>query len=34
MVKLLDTKPNFLEVNNVLIENQPALKNPTMKLFK
>ena len=31
MVKLLDTKPNFLEVNNVLIENQPALKNPTMK---
>jgi hypothetical protein len=31
IVRLLDTKPNFLEVDVVLIENQPALKNPTMK---
>ena len=31
MVQILDTKSNLLEVNNVLIENQPALKNPTMK---
>lgn len=31
IVKLLDTKPNFLDVDVVLIENQPALKNPTMK---
>ena len=30
-MKLLDTKPNFLDVDVVLIENQPALKNPTMK---
>ena len=31
MVKELDTKKNFLSVDCVLIENQPALKNPTMK---
>jgi len=31
MVKILDTKSNFLDVDHVLIENQPALKNPTMK---
>tara|TARA_B100000214_G_C23777926_1_gene539915 strand:+ start:47 stop:730 length:684 start_codon:yes stop_codon:yes gene_type:complete len=31
MVEKLTKKPNFLEVNTVLIENQPALKNPTMK---
>ena len=31
MVKLLDSHPEFVEVDLVLIENQPALKNPTMK---
>lgn len=31
MVKILNEKKNFLEVDAVLIENQPALKNPTMK---
>ena len=31
MVQILDKKENFLEVDHVLIENQPALKNPTMK---
>ena len=31
MVEELNKKPNFLDVNTVLIENQPALKNPTMK---
>jgi len=31
MVKKLDEKNNFLDVDTVLIENQPALKNPTMK---
>ena len=31
IVACLDEKPNFLETNLVLIENQPALKNPTMK---
>jgi len=31
MVQVLNEKQNFLEVNTVLIENQPALKNPTMK---
>ena len=31
MVEILNKKPNFLEVDAVLIENQPALKNPTMK---
>ena len=31
IVECLDEKPNFLETNRVLIENQPALKNPTMK---
>lgn len=31
MIQELDKKPNFLEVDHVLIENQPALKNPTMK---
>ena len=31
IIKCLDDKPYFLETNVVLIENQPALKNPTMK---
>ena len=31
MVKILNEKKNFLEVDAVLVENQPALKNPTMK---
>ena len=31
IAKLLDSKPLFLEVDAVIIENQPALKNPTMK---
>ena len=31
IVTLLDEKSLFLEVDAVLIENQPALKNPTMK---
>jgi hypothetical protein len=31
IVRCLDEKPNFLETDRVLIENQPALKNPTMK---
>ncbi len=31
MVNILDKKDNFLNVDWVLIENQPALKNPTMK---
>ena len=31
MVSILNEKNNFLEVDCVLIENQPALKNPTMK---
>jgi hypothetical protein len=31
MVTLLESHPEFLEVECVLIENQPALKNPTMK---
>tara|TARA_B110000977_G_scaffold153848_1_gene195481 strand:+ start:45 stop:725 length:681 start_codon:yes stop_codon:yes gene_type:complete len=31
MIKILDGKDNFLEVDVVCIENQPALKNPTMK---
>jgi hypothetical protein len=31
IVTLLDSKPSFLEVDAVIIENQPALKNPTMK---
>ena len=31
IVKLLDEKPHFLESEVVIIENQPALKNPTMK---
>ena len=31
MVQILDNKEKFLEVDHVLIENQPALKNPTMK---
>ena len=34
MVKTLDTKSNFLEVDVVIIENQPALKNPTMKTIQ
>jgi len=31
MVQILNDKPNLLEVDCVLVENQPALKNPTMK---
>jgi hypothetical protein len=31
IIECLDEKPHFLETNVVLIENQPALKNPTMK---
>ena len=31
MIEKLNEKPNFLEVDTVLIENQPALKNPSMK---
>lgn len=31
IVKLLDEKTHFLESEVVIIENQPALKNPTMK---
>ena len=31
IVDKLDNKTNFLDVDVVLLENQPALKNPTMK---
>ncbi len=31
IIKTLDGKANFLEADIVCIENQPALKNPTMK---
>ena len=31
IIKLLDEKVHFLESETVIIENQPALKNPTMK---
>ena len=31
MVEILDKKPNLLNVDYILIENQPVLKNPTMK---
>ena len=31
LVDILDSKDNFKNVDTVLIENQPALKNPTMK---
>ena len=31
IIKLLDEKSHFLESEKVIIENQPALKNPTMK---
>ena len=31
IVQCLDEKPDFMETDLVLIENQPALKNPTMK---
>ena len=31
IIKKLNEKPNFLHVDQVCIENQPALKNPTMK---
>lgn len=34
MIKVLDDKPNFLSVDVVIIENQPALKNPTMKTIQ
>ena len=31
MVQELDKHPNFLECDSVIVENQPSLKNPTMK---
>ena len=31
MIRILDNIPEFLDVNVVLIENQPSLKNPKMK---
>ena len=31
MMKKLYEKPNLIDVNKVVIENQPVLKNPTMK---
>lgn len=31
LFKLLEEHPSFLEVDEVVIENQPVLKNPTMK---
>jgi len=31
IVRLLDMNPHLIDVDVVLIENQPALKNPTMK---
>jgi len=31
LFKALDNNPLFLECNNIIIENQPVLKNPTMK---
>lgn len=31
IVRLLDMNPHLVDVDVVLIENQPALKNPTMK---
>ena len=31
IINILDKKKNFLDVDIVCIENQPALKNPTMK---
>jgi hypothetical protein len=31
MYSIFDSKRHFLDVNEVLIENQPSLKNPTMK---
>lgn len=31
MMKKLNEKPNLIDVNKVVIENQPVLKNPTMK---
>lgn len=34
IVKLLDEKSNFLDVDIICIENQPALKNPTMKTIQ
>ena len=34
LLQILDTHPEFLMVEYVLIENQPALKNPTMKTIQ
>ena len=34
MVQLLNDKPDFLNVDVIIIENQPALKNPTMKTIQ
>lgn len=34
IVKTLQDNPHFLQVDKVVIENQPALKNPTMKTIQ
>jgi hypothetical protein len=34
LIRKLRTKPNFLDVDIVVIENQPVLKNPTMKTIQ
>ena len=34
IVRILDEKPHFLDVDVVLVENQPALKNPSMKTIQ
>ncbi len=31
LIRIFDNNPQFLQVTEVIIENQPALKNPTMK---
>jgi len=31
LFKQLDNNPNFIKCDNIVIENQPVLKNPTMK---
>ncbi len=31
LLKILDSKPELLQVDEIIIENQPSLKNPTMK---
>ena len=34
LIEKLDQNPNLLNVTNIVIENQPALKNPTMKTIQ